>query len=189
MKNYLYTVGWFQTVAPNMEKHLSKFKGLPVTGLEIGCFEGMSTVWLMENIMTNPDSRLIVIDTFKGNPELKDFDMAQIQRRFEHNIKETGAGDRVTEHVGDSKDIVPTLGQLDFAYVDGSHESRDVFRDGNNAFKLLKRGGVLIFDDYGWTEDVAPIHKPVTGINIFLEEHRWKCKVLEINYQVAVEKL
>lgn len=37
-------------------------------------------------------------------------------------------------------------------YVDGSHEAQDVFCDAAGAFRLLKSGGILVFDDYLWTE-------------------------------------
>ncbi len=38
--------------------------------LEIGCFEGRATVWMLTNVLTHPTCRIDVIDTFAGSPEL-----------------------------------------------------------------------------------------------------------------------
>lgn len=36
----------------------------------------------------------------------------------------------------------------DIIYIDGSHVNKDVLEDAIIAMRLLKEGGVLIFDDY-----------------------------------------
>lgn len=38
--------------------------------------------------------------------------------------------------------------RFDFIYVDGSHRSPDVIYDAILSFGLLKKGGIMIFDDY-----------------------------------------
>jgi predicted O-methyltransferase YrrM len=43
---------------------------------------------------------------------------------------------------------------FDWIYLDGSHEAQDVLIEAALAFKLLKAGGILVFDDYGWVEAV-----------------------------------
>ena len=35
--------------------------------LEVGCFEGQATIWLLENVLTDTSSRITVVDTFTGS--------------------------------------------------------------------------------------------------------------------------
>ncbi len=37
--------------------------------VEIGSFEGRSTLWILENLLRHPDSRMHCIDTFAGGAE------------------------------------------------------------------------------------------------------------------------
>ena len=73
---------------------------------------------------------------------------------------------------------------FDFIYIDASHNPEDVILDAVNSFRLLKTGGMMIFDDYGWGNCKV-------GIDCFLETHR---NYLEhhldkfTNYQMIVEK-
>ena len=46
-------------------------------------------------------------------------------------------------------------------YVDGSHHARDVLQDAVLAWGLLRPGGYMIFDDYGWVSNVT-LDKPHT---------------------------
>ena len=47
------------------ENHLKEFKGKPdIHALEIGAHEGLSTVWQLENILTDPTSTITSIDIF-----------------------------------------------------------------------------------------------------------------------------
>lgn len=39
---------------------------------------------------------------------------------------------------------------FDFYYVDGSHVAPDVMADAVLGWRLLKPGGIMVFDDYEW---------------------------------------
>ena len=44
---------------------LAEFKGRPeLTYLEVGVFEGKSVVWMLENILTDPSSKVTAVDIF-----------------------------------------------------------------------------------------------------------------------------
>jgi predicted O-methyltransferase YrrM len=70
---------------------------------------------------------------------------------FDLNMAKTGAGQRVRKLVGVSQEILRRLplGAFDFIYVDGSHAGDDVLEDAVLSYRLLKSGGLLVFDDYG----------------------------------------
>jgi predicted O-methyltransferase YrrM len=63
-----------------------------------------------------------------------------------------GLSERVTVKRGYSHEVLPTLedNSFDIIYIDGNHEPEYVLEDAVLAFRKLKVGGRLIFDDYGW---------------------------------------
>ena len=46
------------------------------------------------------------------------------------------------------------INYFDFIYVDGSHQAPDVLFDAVMSFKLLRKNGVIAFDDYLWFENL-----------------------------------
>lgn len=63
---------WFSVHIPIWKKELKVYKNKPnLHFLEVGCFEGRATRWLLENILTNKSSKITVIDTFEGSIENK----------------------------------------------------------------------------------------------------------------------
>lgn len=154
--------------------------------LEIGCFEGRATCWMLENMLAN-DGTIVCVDTFKGGQEHSDLNLSKLRDVFEENIAASKKPyQSVTIAEGYSHKMLAILITseylFDFIYVDGSHEIQDVITDACMSFQLLKPGGVMLFDDYEGTEDMK------TAINTFLVTHRHKCKLLTMNYQLAIQK-
>lgn len=124
--------------------------------LEIGCFEGRSTVWFIDNFMHHPASKMICVDTWEGGEEVKrtnlPFDFKKIERNFQHNIASSSYPLKIEIHKGNSIDRMLSLtkqtGWLTAAYIDGSHVAKDVLWDTMLIYRCLKPGGVIIFDDY-----------------------------------------
>jgi predicted O-methyltransferase YrrM len=183
-----YTRDWFTYNLPIWERVLKPLKGQPAHALEIGVFEGRSTVWLLDNILTNPDASLNWIDTFSGGPEHMDIDFAKVQNRFHENIKRFGM--KVKGRVGKSQDVLRGMSseRFDLVYIDGSHEAPDVLADAVLAWPLLKPGGLLGFDDYGWRVFPEPERCPALAINAFLDIMRRQLTVVERGYQVWIKK-
>lgn len=117
--------------------------------------------------------------------------MSEVERRFHHNT--TLAVERAPHHVhfvvhkGRSDEMLAQLlvqgarGYFDLVYIDGSHEAPDVLADAVLAFRLLRTGGVMIFDDYLWAEalpgGVDPIRCPKPAIDAFLNLY---CRKMEL---------
>lgn len=153
---YRFTFDWVSPHASAWEKDLAHLKGKPnVRGLEIGCFEGQSAVWWLENILTDPTSSLTCVDPFAI--PMDSTLLRYFERYFDHNVAATGAGERVTKLVGSSMVILRSLppAHYDFVYVDGSHRVGDVLQDAVLAWTILKPGGTAMFDDYDLVDDVA----------------------------------
>jgi len=80
---------YFSDNIPSWKKVLEGFKNKKnISVLEIGCFEGRATLWLLKNILTQKNSNISVIDTFEGSIENKDKknDTSTLLKRFKSNI-------------------------------------------------------------------------------------------------------
>ncbi len=85
-------------------------------------------------------------------------------------------------------------GKFDFIYVDGSHQAADVLEDLVLSFPLLRRGGLVICDDYTWQrqrpgqEDL--LDTPKLAINSFTAIYRRRLRFVDwmSTYQLAFQK-
>lgn len=189
--NYIFSEDWFSGNIPVWSQCLSKFKNRPdLNFLEIGSFQGKSTVWLLENILKDPSSKLTCIDTFEGSIENTEQQKHKLFEIFQHNI--TPFKKQVNILRGYSQDMMrpmPRTPTYDFIYIDGSHAGPDVLEDSVLAFPMLKQGGVLIWDDYEWTISPKEVDRPKIAIDSFMNVFKEKCKVLHAGYQIVIEKL
>ncbi|MDH4195934.1 MAG: class I SAM-dependent methyltransferase [Candidatus Aminicenantes bacterium] len=180
-KNYTFTADWFYTRIETWNKILAPFKNrADVAYLEIGVFEGRSLLWMLENVLTHPSARATGIDKFSG----------ALEKRFRDNLDLSGAASKVKVIKGYSNVELRKLSinSFDIIYIDGSHLGKDVFVDAALSWSLLKKSGVLIFDDYGWTVAPLPEDRPKMAIDAFLALFKKEIQVLEKGYQVIVTK-
>jgi SAM-dependent methyltransferase len=164
----------------------------PVRILEIGSWEGRSTLFLLTYFT---QGHLTAVDTWAGSTEGYEYDattdLRDLEGRFDGNLAPCAA--RLTKRKGSSLQVLPQLvgeqQKFDVIYVDGSHHADDILTDGINAWRMLERGGVLIFDDF-----VGPFYpraraNPWWAIDLFLKYHRGECNILSVNYtQIILEK-
>ena len=84
MTEYQFTKDWFNW-APAVWEQLIPMLPERKAFLEIGSFEGRSTVWIIENMM-NPGDWIDCVDTWQGGEEHSEEDMQNTESRFDHNI-------------------------------------------------------------------------------------------------------
>ena len=186
-----FTRDWFDDHVPVWTRLLAPLVGRAgARALEIGCFEGRATCWLLANVLTGAGARIDCVDTFEGSDEYPSMDvsMAGVRERFEANVAPWR--DRVAMHVGGSADVLRRLdGRYDFVYVDVSHAAADVIADAVLAWPLLAAGGVMIFDDYAWDWFARPERNPRIAVDAFRACYAGHYELLHVGYQVAVRKL
>ena len=197
MSDYQFTKDWFHW-APDIWTHLIPM--LPERTeegrnfLEIGSFEGRSAVWIAENMMQHGDT-LTCIDTWEGGEEHSAEDMAAVYERFAHNMQllQTKKACGLSVRVGTSTqemaswlmDDHPTF---DFIYIDGSHIAKDVLTDACMAWPLLKKGGIMAFDDYLWGDARDILHRPKLAVDAFSSIFAEELEVIHTGYQFIVRK-
>lgn len=190
--NYVFTQDWFSQDIPNIKKVLARFKAKPVQMIEIGSFEGRSTVWFIDNILTHKDAKITCIDFFMGSPEhqMTGVNTDNIEKTFELNILKSSEPRKVKKVKGISQEILRQLPlhSYDIIYIDGSHKASDVLEDAVLSFRLLKKNGVMMFDDYIWPINLPEIEKPKLGIDAFLQTFEGQYELLHKEGQVFLRK-
>ena len=196
---YKFSVDWTSTNAPEWYKILEKYKGKPdINFMEIGCFQGRSTVWLLENILTHATARITCIDTFEGSVEHQDDTykhlLPTLYDTFCHNT--SYFGEKVIIKKSKSQDTLKELTvnkeYYDFIYIDGDHHAAAVLEDAVLAFPLLKSGGIMLFDDYLWGEHMMNgrlnLNVPRPAIDAFLSIYADKIQIIGTGGQIMLVK-
>lgn len=197
-----FTQDWFSRSIPAWRAIFTKLAqnspGLRV--LEIGVFEGRSTCWLLEHFCKSPESTIVVIDTFQGGPEHRAMELEGLRRRFESNIAAIGSPARIEVREGESfQELCALVAEksfplFDFISVDGSHQAVDVLADAVLAFRLLRSGGVMAFDDYLWAPLSRGIENPLVtpkaAVDAFTTLHAQQMRIIPNLplYQLYIQK-
>jgi predicted O-methyltransferase YrrM len=88
------------------------------------------------------------------------------------------------------------LESFDIVYIDGSHATADVLEDAVLSYRLLKPGGVLIFDDYRGAGALGqgPLTRdktsdfPKAAIDRFVQCFEDSLRVMHNSYQLILKK-
>ena len=152
--------------------------------LQIGAFTGDATTWLLDNILTGDGSRLVDVDTWGGSDEAihKTFDWEDVERVYDERTR----GDaRVYSHKATSAQFFASLyvPMCDFIYIDGGHTAFDVLNDAVSAYRVLKVGGLLAFDDYLWQSGKGDPHDPKLAIDAFHAVYQDRLELLDLGAQ------
>jgi predicted O-methyltransferase YrrM len=178
-----FTNDWFSGRIPELKKLTASIKECEHI-LEIGSYEGMSTCWWLQNVLSDHGS-IVCIDPFG---------LYESQReRFELNVKKIiGKNQVLSVYQMKSYDglakLITQKQEYDFIYIDGHHKASVVFSDAAMAWGLLKQGGIMLFDDYEWTSKPGILNQPKIAVNAFLDVHADQLEVVMKNWQLAVRK-
>lgn len=178
-----FTTDWSTRAFMTWMKHLSHLRPYPIRILEIGSWEGRSTLFFLNYF---PESTITCMDIFTlGNEPL-----------FDANVM-AGHSDRVTKLRGQSVRLLDDLAasgeeHFDLIYIDGSHERDDVMIDSILSWRLLKETCFLIWDDYMLLEAMRgqfdDSGDPRPAINTFMDWHKDEIRTIDVGYQVIVQK-
>lgn len=185
---------WFRQIAQhNFEEFLLPEAGkTDLTYLQLGCFTGDASVWLLENVLTGSGSILMDVDTWRGAPN----EPIQTQMDFDdvfytYRAKTDHFHNRLFKQITTFDYLFKYnyMKEYDFIYVDAHHTSASAFLDSELSWPLLKSGGILAIDDYEWQHpDGNPIHAPKLGIHMFLDRHEGEYTELVRNQQLWIRK-
>ena len=175
LKNKKISTDYFSTNAYYwkniIKKYFKKF-----TYLEIGSWEGNSALFVLKNL--NP-TKVICVDVWE------DEKLSQMQKRNYNNFKINldEFQEKMSMYKGSSDDYFSKCEEkFDVIYIDGAHETEQVYKDINNSWKVLNKNGLIICDDffYGNLYGV-PENVPSIAINKFIIENKKKIKIICVN--------
>jgi predicted O-methyltransferase YrrM len=195
MSEYQFTKDWFGWAPPVWEQLIPMLSGEAGKRqfLEIGSFEGRSTVWTMENMMQEGDY-IYCIDTWEGGEEHGAEDMQAVFERFKANTAiakdkaKVVRGFAIDTSTTELASIIQGGTQYDFIYIDGSHIAKDVLTDACMAWQVLKPKGIIVFDDYVWGDPRDILHRPKAAIDAFTNIFAEEVEVIHVGYQLVVRK-
>lgn len=187
---------WFAGAQHNFETYLSSFAGKPsIRFLQLGAFNGDASIWMLDNILTDPTSELIDVDTWLGSPtedihSKMNFD--DVWKSYLHRVKDY---DNVYPFKMSTNDFFNGYSDdgesdwwIDFIYVDADHTASGVLDDAVMAWQHLKPGGIMAFDDFNWKHEKGELYEPKSAINFFCWAKQLELTIIETNEQLWIRK-
>jgi len=183
----VFTQFWFLKNVYFLKKFFkNKLLDKKLNILEIGVFEGLSSIFFLKQFKK---SKLYAVDTFKGSAEhSKLSNLSHLKKRYisntffyRKNIKIFSCKSALFFKKNSSK-------MFDLIHIDGDHHYKSVLNDARSSFKILKKNGILIFDDYFWRFYREGLN-PISAINFFLKEIDGKYIVEFVTTQIGIRKI
>jgi predicted O-methyltransferase YrrM len=203
-KEYEFTSDWFSRSIDTWKRIFSA-RPAPRRVLEIGSYEGRSTVWIIENLLSERGGSLTTIDTWEEAAaadaplEQNQAAMKRVEARFDRNISiamRRHSKVSVEKCKGQSAFLMSRLladgasGSYDLVYVDGSHRAPYVLTDLVLAFQLCRVDGLIFCDDYLWQQQRELAETPKLAVDAFVTCFHQKVRVIpERLYQLYLHKI
>ena len=187
MNNYKYSQEWFNgsEIQYNLHRFLDKSTENKI--LEIGCFEGLSSVFFADNFLNNSNSNLTCVDPFLNidTNDHRQFLQNNEEMNFDYNISVCKNTDKITIHKITSDDFFKTNNKTyNFIYIDGCHDPEFIKRDMEHSFNVLEKNGIMWMDDYGGGDGIAIKNT----MNEFLSKYNGQYEIIHIGYQLSIKK-
>ena len=179
---------WFSMKIPVLKYYLDNcvFPS-KIDVLEIGSYEGKSAIFFMKYFNK---INLICVDTWLGTDEQMDvkIDFKKIENNFDYNIK--GYKNNITKYKDTSDNFfkLNTDKNFDFIFIDGYHKYETLLSDAQSAFKLLNKGGFILFDDLDWFYYKDIKLNPIYAINSFLLNKKKSVEIIFAHNQLLIKK-
>ena len=124
--------------------------------VEIGSFQGKSTYFLGSAVKFSGNGKMYAIDHFKGNLGAEIYyrinknDLSDLEEGFRINIKNALLDNTVILINKPNFEAVKEIedNSVRFLFIDGDHTAKGVAEDLKLFRSKLKRGAIVVFDDY-----------------------------------------
>lgn len=187
-----YTNTWFAERGGKTWDNLLRKRNIK-NALEVGCYEGQASVYLLEKI---PGLYLDVVDIFDADAA-EDWDgytnvdkkhTTTYEDRFDNNVKPYNK--RVSKYKGKSfKHLIHLYEygyRYDFIYIDGDHRALPALQDCAIAIELLNNNGIMVIDDYA---DIPWLKDAIDKFVSLLPSEKYKYKTTEDGSQMVVYRI
>ena len=156
--------------------------------LEIGSYEGSSSVFFADTFLDHPNSRLTCVDPFLSiaTNDHREFLQDHQESHFDFNISICKYPEKVTVHKITSDRFFETnASTYTFIYIDGCHLPDFITRDMEHSFSCLEKGGIMWMDDYMGGDGIQ-----IKGaMDRVLKGYEGQYDVIHRGYQLAIRKI
>jgi len=162
-----FTNKWFLNNFEIFNFFLPKDKSLKFDYLEVGCFEGLSSFYILSEYKAVNAYLLDVWDMPNPNSKTLSNNFDLIEKAFDENLSQFNFTKIKNDSVVAMREMLKNDKFFDFIYIDGSHNGEDILSDAIEAFKILKKNGLIFFDDF-LQHDKDRVIQSYEGIEKFL---------------------
>jgi predicted O-methyltransferase YrrM len=120
---------------------------------EVGTFKGLSTLTMAMN--TPEDTEIFTLDLDPAHRQdvvflTENGDITGLPFTVGEFFQGTSFETKIRQLYGDSVlfDFSPFVGGVDLVFIDGNHAYENVRSDSQNALRMVRSGGVVLWDDY-----------------------------------------
>ena len=178
---------WFLNNFDIFNFFLPKDKNSKFDYLEVGCFEGLSSFFVLSEYKAVNAILLDIWDMPNPNSKTLSHNFNSIEKAFDNNL----SGFNFTKIKDDSvvamRKLFKQNKSFDFIYIDGSHNGEDILSDAIEAFKILKKEGLIFFDDF-LQHDKNRALQSYEGIEKFLTLYSSYLKIEYFQNNLVVRK-
>ena len=179
---------WFLNNFEIFNYFLPKNKNEKFNYLEIGCFEGLSSFYVLSQFKFVNAYFVDIWDEPNKNSKSLTSDFNKVEKLFDENLSKFNFTKIKDDSVISMRKLLRKNMNFDFIYIDGSHNGEDILSDAIEAFKILKKGGLIFFDDFLQYELNRKIQSYV-GIEKFLELHSNDLQIVFFQNNLVVKKI
>ena len=188
ISNKKFTNKWFLNNFEIFNYFLPKNRNEKFNYLEIGCYEGLSSFYVLSEFKFVNAYFLDIWDEPNKNSKSLTNDFGKVEKCFDENISEFNFTKIKGDSVTSMRKLLRNDISFDFIYIDGSHNGEDILSDAIEAFKILNKGGFIFFDDFLQYEKNRKIQSYV-GIEKFLELYSNDLQIVFFQNNLAVKKV
>ena len=188
ISNKNFSNKWFLNNFDIFNYFLPENKNEKFNYLEIGCFEGLSSFYVLSQFKFVNAYFVDIWDEPNKNSKSLTGDFNKVEKLFDENLSKFNFTKIKDDSVISMRKLLRKNMDFDFIYVDGSHNGEDILSDAIEAFKILKKGGLIFFDDFLQYELNRKIQSYV-GIEKFLELYSSDLQIVFFQNNLVVKKI
>ena len=187
IKEKSFSNKWFLNNFDIFSFFLPQDKNSKFVYLEVGCFEGLSSFFVLSEYKAVDATLLDIWDMPNPNSKTLSHNFNSIEDTFDNNLSRFNFTKIKDDSVVAMRKLFKQNKSFDFIYIDGSHNGEDILSDAIEAFKILKKEGLIFFDDF-LQHDKNRALQSYEGIEKFLTLYSSYLKIEYFQNNLVVRK-
>ena len=187
IKEKSFSNKWFLNNFDIFSFFLPQDKNSKFDYLEVGCFEGLSSFFVLSEYKAVDATLLDIWDMPNANSKTLSHNFNSIENTFDDNLSQFNFTKIKDDSVVAMRTLFKQNKSFDFIYIDGSHNGEDILSDAIEAFKILKKEGLIFFDDF-LQHDKNRALQSYEGIEKFLTLYSSYLKIEYFQNNLVVRK-